>query len=127
MLSSGTTNSLSSLFFTDANTGYVAGTNGTILKTTSGGLVHIEEIRLPESNFIIYPNPANGKINICDKRNDHGEIFVDVFSLQGEKIISENFPGQTFIEMMISQLLKGIYIVKIRTRGETEYKKLVIY
>ena len=36
-LSSGTTNDLNSVYFTDANTGYAVGDTGTILKTIDGG------------------------------------------------------------------------------------------
>jgi photosystem II stability/assembly factor-like uncharacterized protein len=35
---SGITKNLSSVYFKDANTGYVVGDSGTILKTTDGGL-----------------------------------------------------------------------------------------
>ena len=34
---SGTTKTLNSIYFTDANTGYTVGQNGTILKTINGG------------------------------------------------------------------------------------------
>ena len=37
VLNSGTTQPLFSVFFVDANTGWVAGDSGTILKTTNGG------------------------------------------------------------------------------------------
>ena len=36
-LTSGTTNTLNSVFFTDVNTGYAVGYSGTILKTINGG------------------------------------------------------------------------------------------
>ena len=34
---SGITSNLNAVFFTDANTGYIVGDNGTILKTTTAG------------------------------------------------------------------------------------------
>ena len=34
---SGTTSDLNSIYFTDANTGYIVGYNGTILKTNNSG------------------------------------------------------------------------------------------
>ena len=58
-------NSLRSVFFTDANTGYAVGLYGTILKTNNGGITFIVEETKIESNFIVYLNPANkGKIYI---------------------------------------------------------------
>ncbi len=38
LLNSGTTNNLRGVMFADANTGYVVGDNGTVLKTTDGGV-----------------------------------------------------------------------------------------
>jgi photosystem II stability/assembly factor-like uncharacterized protein len=60
-LSSGTTNLLSSVFFNNANTGYVVGDSGTILKTTDGGLnwlplnsgtsVFLKSVHFPQENI----------------------------------------------------------------------------
>ena len=54
---SGTTNYLHSVYFTNANSGYTVGDDGTILKTTDGGTVGIYE-KQKTSNLKIYPNPA---------------------------------------------------------------------
>jgi photosystem II stability/assembly factor-like uncharacterized protein len=41
---SGTTKTLYSIYFLNANTGYTAGDSGTILKTTNGGINWIQQI-----------------------------------------------------------------------------------
>ena len=41
--SSGTWNTLNSVFFTDSTTGYIVGLAGTILKTGNGGTDYVEE------------------------------------------------------------------------------------
>ena len=52
--SSGTNNLLTKVFFTDNNTGYISGYNGTLLKTTNGGLSSL----IP--TLISPPNWSNG-------------------------------------------------------------------
>jgi photosystem II stability/assembly factor-like uncharacterized protein len=59
-LTSGTANTLYTLWFTDANTGYFMGKYGTILKTTTGGVSAAAELSVPDLGLSIYPNPASG-------------------------------------------------------------------
>lgn len=43
---SSTINTLYSVFFADANTGWAVGYGGTILKTTNGGVTFLEEEKM---------------------------------------------------------------------------------
>jgi photosystem II stability/assembly factor-like uncharacterized protein len=67
--SSGTTNTLTSVCFTDANTGTAVGRHGTILRTTNGGATFVEEEKMDEmpTEFLLfqnYPNPFNPSTKI---------------------------------------------------------------
>jgi photosystem II stability/assembly factor-like uncharacterized protein len=122
-----TSNLLNSVFFPDKETGYVVGANGTILKTTNGGgLVSIKETKAPESSFSIYPNPATNKISIATSSNLQGETTICIFNMNGALLQQEKFQSQNLIEMDVSALAKGFYLVKIQIRKGIETKKLVV-
>lgn len=124
--SSGTWNGLTSVFFTDSTTGYVVGNGGTILKMGNGGTDFIEERAPSCSEFTIFPNPASKKITITGLIIPKEEICINIFNINGEKVMNEWFLNQFQVEMDVSKLTPGIYLVKIQTRDEMEVKKLVI-
>ena len=63
-LSSGTTANLNSVHFTDANTGYAAGNNGLIIKTTNGGSSWLAQTSNTSQhlNAITFRNTSSGFI-----------------------------------------------------------------
>jgi len=117
---------LLSVYFTDANTGYIVGDFGTILKTTNGGGLFIEETPSPKTKFTIYPNPTNNKITIANISKSLEETIMTIYNVKGEQIMINKFHNQNLIEMNVSMLSKGIYLVKIQTKAGIESKKLVI-
>ena len=119
-------NALNSVCFTDANTGYVVGDCGTIVKTTNGGIGSVEEPGFPESTFTIYPNPANNKITIVNNAKIPEETIISIFNIQGVQILQDKFRNKQQMEMDVSALTKGIYLVKIETTVGIESKKLVM-
>jgi hypothetical protein len=125
-LSSGTTNSLNAVFFTDANTGYTIGWGGTILKTSDGGTDFIQPPESLPNSFTIYPNPANAKINISNNPKLTEETSVSIFNITGEEVMIGKLVNQNRIEMDVSNLPKGLYLVKLQNISRIEIQKLVI-
>jgi hypothetical protein len=101
------------------------GTGGTILKTTNGGLTFDEKIRSPKSNFHIFPNPASQSISITNDQHLFESVTVTILQLNGNKINRQKFHNQEMIEMAVSNLTKGIYLLKIETTEGIEVKKFV--
>ena len=126
VLSSETCNNLSAVYFTDNWVGYAVGTGGTILKTSDGGVVSVPENRSRMSAFTIYPNPANNKITITNNIESSEETSVTIFNINGEKLVQSKFRNQNDIEINVSTLAKGIYIIRIQSGSGIESKKLVI-
>ena len=126
MQNSGTSNYLHSIYFTNDTTGYIVGDGGIILKTTNGGKSFINEYPLPESSFTLYPNPANNKITIANNINLIYESIIYIYDIRGKLMISNTLNNQNSIEIDISSLSKGIYMIKIRTEKGIAIKKLVI-
>jgi aminopeptidase N len=85
----------------------------------------IEEINF-SSSFCIFPNPANNKITISNNGFSSKETLVSVFNMQGQQMMSAQFKNQNTIELDVSRLTKGIYIVKIQSENIVVNKKLVV-
>lgn len=70
-------------------------------------------------NFNLYPNPANDYVNI----NMEGDInSVDVYSLQGQKVLSSNQK-----EVNVSSLSKGIYLLEVTdVQDKKSVQKLIV-
>ncbi len=115
-----------SVFFTNDNTGYVAGTGGTILKTTSGTIVSIDEPRLLDSDITIFPNPSHNLVTIGINKQIAEDILVRILSVTGKQVLLGKFHDQSHIRMDCSSLVKGVYMVMIETKSGKVTKKLII-
>jgi len=99
---------------------------GTIIKTTNGGVVFNEEHYSIESSFNVYPNPANKKIIIKKKNQSTDEMTLTLFNIAWEPVIFKKFNGQNTVELDVSALTKGIYLLKTETEDGVESKKIVL-
>ena len=122
---SGTRNRLKCVYFTTGNTGYAVGDGETILKTTNGGTFNDETVS-PEQTYILYPNPANDIITSLDKKKLPGVTTISIYNITGTLVMQLEIGDRNLVELDISTLAKGIYLVKIQTRMIIECKKLVV-
>jgi hypothetical protein len=76
-----------------------------------------------KKSFLIYPNPAQDRVTITNTGTQK-QTLVIIFNLQGQQMISAQF--QNTIDLDVSALAKGIYLVKIQNENGVENKKLVI-
>jgi len=113
------------LWFTDDLTGYAVGSNGTILKTTNGGQVFSESYMLPESGFNLFPNPSNSTITInSDDNTNNIPANISVFNCNGMLVMKARNLSMP-VQIDISNLTTGIYLLRIETANSTETRKLV--
>jgi hypothetical protein len=75
------------------------------------------------SKISMYPNPANNVVNI-NLNGDYSDTRVVVYNTEGRDVINQTFSGQ--VELNVSSLKTGVYIVKINTGTKYEIRKLVI-
>ncbi len=86
----------------------------------------------PETGFLIYPNPAQGVVNI-ELRNHYAPFGLVIFNSLGETVLERTCQDGTnrmtsSVEAVdVSGLGSGLYIIKVECNGETATKKLVIY
>lgn len=73
--------------------------------------------------FKMYPNPTtNGSFSISSK--DNFSKKVEIYSIVGQQVLSTTVKNQENID--ISNLIKGLYLVKIEENGKIASRKLVI-
>lgn len=73
------------------------------------------------SSLKIYPNPATQVVNISTAEEINK---IDVFSLQGKKVISVNKLNNNSLD--VSSLSSGIYLMKLASGNSIASKKLII-
>ena len=90
----------------------------------NGGII---DVNVTETNDIvsnIYPNPAKDNIIINLKNNESANISL--FNILGQEVISTiSNNNQTTID--VSDLNRGLYIVKVKQKGQTFTSKVSIF
>lgn len=124
---------LNSAYYTNAITG------GTVaLLTTNLGQFGIEavfggvcgpmgvaSVKSSDSNLSVYPNPANTSLfvklgSVSDKAT------VEVYNAIGQVVISAKEINDASAELNVSNLVKGVYILKVTNGKEVSNTKIVI-
>ena len=72
----------------------------------------------------IYPNPVNSGQNVISITSKRNAIkHIEFYDVLGKRIFTSNIIGR---ELNISNLSKGVYILKITENAKSETRKLVI-
>ena len=131
-----TSNSLKSVFFMDANTGYLAGYSGTILKTTNGGgvtSIKTEQKNVLPSNFELfqnYPNPFNPSTTIRYSIPKQSNVTIKIYNILGKEIetlVNKDKPAGTYqVQFNASSLTSGVYFYRITTGTFTQVNKMIL-
>jgi hypothetical protein len=96
------------------------------LSTIVTGLSQLEQ-SLHNANIV--PNPAQGNARLVYAAKEGGEIGIQVYNMQGKLSGSTSqmaFTGINRLEIPTSGLEKGIYLVKVQSKGFETTKKLII-
>jgi Secretion system C-terminal sorting domain len=97
------------------------------------GVVYIRSARLNTAlkekpslanEFSLYPNPTNGKISIQNLSNQ--PLTISIFNLNGSRLFDMPYKSQTKLDLDLSHLPKGVYLIKIRSKFEVRCKRLII-
>ncbi len=82
---------------------------------------------IEQSCFSIYPNPTTGSFTLVQKGDKlYGNVTVEVFSMRGEKVMTETIIGEQMHDFRFSDMATGLYFVKVVADGYVETMKLVI-
>jgi hypothetical protein len=76
-------------------------------------------------NLNIYPNPADEQL--CIEINEPVQKFnLEVYSITGQLVMNRSFQNTGHIDLDISGLTKGIYIVKVNTERGVYNSRVII-
>ena len=113
---------LASVYFSDANHGWITGENGTILHF-DGGPSGINDPVSYTGNINIYPNPSSDKINMDINKNIKE---IKVMDNLGAIRYQQNVRSVKNIQLDISGYPNGMYILSFTTLdGQTFSRKII--
>lgn len=76
--------------------------------------------------FSVYPNPTDAIFNInMHKPHTEQNVKIDIFSLDGNTVISHNIPAQHTHTINLDGKRPGMYIVRVTHNNQTEVKRII--
>lgn len=75
--------------------------------------------------FQMYPNPTHGILNIASSKIQ-GEIQVNLFDINGRKVIGKMIEMNGAATLDVSGLSSGIYVVQFISDEKTQTEKLIV-
>ena len=78
---------------------------------------------LSDNIFAIYPNPSNGVFNIITTSNSNSEITISDVS---GKVVYNNNTNLNNVSVDLSEINKGIYIVKVTNETGVKVERIII-
>ena len=84
------------------------------------------QMNLSTANFTLFPNPTSGNFTLVQKgEKTYGTVKVDVYTMSGERIMTERMIGEQHQEFRFSGIPVGLYFVKIVADDYVETIKLI--
>ncbi|MBU0764460.1 MAG: thiol protease/hemagglutinin PrtT [Bacteroidetes bacterium] len=96
---------------------------GLIVDILTENTVHIQEVE-PSDEIKVFPNPAHTSVTIENRQSE--EFYIEIFNVSNRKVM-ELKAVKSLVQMDVSSLHPGIYLIGISTGTEFKRKKLVIY
>lgn len=93
----------------------------------ASGVSAIEDVDFNKSDLVVYPNPASSVCNLQPAVFSLQSSIVQVYDLNGKKLLEQHFPkGTSTPEIDVSELKNGIYFCKISSGRYSTTQKLII-
>ena len=132
--SPGSSSRLNAAHFLTAETAWVVGDDGTILKTTNGGITFIEQSNnyAPLTYFLCqnFPNPFNPNTKIKFVIPKSEVVQIKVYNVLGKEIqtLLNDFKttGTYDIELDANNLPSGVYFYRMISGNYSETKKMIL-
>ncbi|MFW6277097.1 MAG: T9SS type A sorting domain-containing protein [Prolixibacteraceae bacterium] len=89
----------------------------------------IESVLQNDVNIKTYPNPSSGLLNIEMNNTLSGELVVNVYSLNGQRILNRRFEKTTprfSTQLDLGNKRKGIYFISFSFKNQLFTKKVVL-
>ena len=86
-------------------------------------------LNLISNTIEVYPNPSSGIFNLTVSTKDEGDVEVDVFTVNGQRIYKNTFSlgyDSNTITMDLSGVSDGMYLFRARINGISMSKKIIV-
>ncbi|MFZ4520579.1 MAG: T9SS type A sorting domain-containing protein [Bacteroidales bacterium] len=84
------------------------------------------QLNLSHAYFTLYPNPTSGNFTLVQKGDrSYRNVKVEVYSMNGGKVLSEEMIGEKSHEFNFSGIPTGLYFVKVVADDYVETIKLI--
>ena len=77
------------------------------------------------ADFALYPNPASENLHI-KLNGKSAETVAEIFTLNGTAVLTKTFNSTDLLNIDVSGIPPGTYMVKLSAEGKTVVKKLVV-
>ena len=77
----------------------------------------------------LYPNPATDNLSVAISSNENASADLTIVNLMGQMVYSENVAlneGNNLLNVNVSNLTPGVYMINIRTNKGTSTQKLIV-
>lgn len=91
--------------------------------TEVDNVLNTENFKL--STFNVFPNPSNGTFNINFSKQPTTNKRIELFNVLGQSVYKSK-TKQKHLQLNLSHLQKGIYLIKIEDNNTSTVKKLII-
>ncbi|HRG59540.1 MAG TPA: T9SS type A sorting domain-containing protein [Bacteroidia bacterium] len=92
----------------------------------NGNINGIEKAK-QENVFVTYPNPSNGKFIFENKLNNTQALNLEIYSITGDRVYSQNnIKGLAITPIDLSNLSKGVYVIKVNDSKNVYTQEIVI-
>lgn len=87
-------------------------------------LLGVSTIVPNDSSFLVYPNPANNTVTISSKENT-AITTITITDIHGRIVKTKNYDNLSDIEINVSDLEKGIYMMTIISKEGNSTQKFI--
>ncbi len=100
-------------------------TEGYDIPTSNDCLLATADNSTIDNNFIIYPNPSNGIVNIRAIQQA-GDAQITIYDINGRAVITSDVSMQNTVSINAQGLFAGVYLITIEGDNYTHTAKLII-
>jgi len=79
-----------------------------------------------DNQVLVYPIPANDRINVTVLDASIYPAKISVIDLTGRTVLNQSDPFHSSANLNVSHLKSGIYLLKIESGGKSFYRKIMI-
>ncbi len=100
------------------------GTNSMSLYKLAGFTVNLNENKKETVDFVVYPNPSHGVLNI-QLNNEYKNIEIYITNILGEIVLTSSI-DKDFSTINTNSLQRGVYFILVKHEGKQSTQKIII-